>query len=492
MAAKPKTAKKKASKRQTKDAKEKAKFIREAKRKPKPEEMVGTPIWFAKEILGLKLYPWQEKVLWDVAIGKKPVALRAANGSGKTACVALPLILWHCAVFPFSQVVTTAGVYRQVKEQLWGGIRSVKEKLGKTWQINATDLLAPNGARAIGFSTDDPGKFEGWHNKNLLMVFDEAKSIPDEIFAAHERCQATRTLLMSSAGTTEGEFAAAFTSRKKFYSTHTVTSYDCPHLEPAWIEGMIDKWGRDHPLVRSMIFSEFIDAGGSAYVVPPVNWDMCLQEGPKHKPGARTAFIDWAAGGDENVFAVVDGNLALPPICWRETDTTKAAHRAAQLILEHDIPKHRVYADDGGLGHPINDMMEQGGFPIRRVLNNQKPNNKDHYANFGSELWYLAARAIEMKEVVLPNDPTLRQQATTRKRVFTANGKLGLEKKEDMRARGLTSPDRADAVLSALAIATTIGNSYADNVDLSFFEDPLSDRQLHALEHEHEGCFAGL
>lgn len=498
MAAKTKTPKKKAAKKAakkklSKDAREKAKVLRQLKKKPKPEEMLGTPIWFAREILGLKLYPWQEKVLWDVAIGKKPVALRAANGSGKTACVALPLVLWHATVFPFSQTVTTAGVYRQVKEQLWGGIRSVKEKLGKGWQINATDLMAPNGSRAIGFSTDDPGKFEGWHNKNLMMIFDEAKSVPDEIFAAHERCQATRTLLMSSAGTTEGEFAAAFSTRGRFYSTHTVTSYDCPHLEPAWIDMMIDKWGRDHPLVRSMIFSEFIDTGGSAFVVPPHHWDACLSEPPTFTPGSKLAFIDWAAGGDENVLAIVDGNKALPPICWRDQDTMAAAGRAAGLLLEHDVPRSRVYADDGGLGHPINDAMEQGGFPIRRVLNNTKPSNRDHYLNLGAELWYTAARLVEKKEVVLPDDDTLRQQATTRKRIFSPTGKLALEKKDDLRARGMTSPDRADAVLSALAIASTVGNQYSDTVDQSvFLDDPVSDRQLQHAEQEFEGCFAGF
>tara|TARA_R110000850_G_scaffold80647_2_gene173233 strand:- start:86 stop:1651 length:1566 start_codon:yes stop_codon:yes gene_type:complete len=477
------------AKKVSKSSKARSKFIAMATKPIKPSEALGTPTWFAKEILGMKLYPWQEKVLWDVALGKKPVALRAANGSGKTACVALPIILWHCATFPYSQVVTTAGVYRQVKEQLWGGIREMRGRLGN-WAINQTDLLAPNGARAIGFSTDDPGKFEGWHNKNLLMIFDEAKSIPDEIFAAAERCQATRTLLMSSAGSMEGEFAAAFSSRSEFYSTHTVTAYDCKHLETAWIESMIAKWGSAHPLVRSMIFSQFTDGGASAMVCPRGEWEECQLLPPKFERGMRTAFIDWAAGGDENVVAIIDGNKVLEPVTWRDRDTMAAAGHAAKVLMEHNVPKERVYADDGGLGHPINDAMERGGFPIRRVLNNARSSNPEHFKNLGSELWYEASRMIGQKGVILPSDEPTRQQATSRKRAVTENGRLGLEKKESLKSRGLSSPDRADAVLAVIAIASKIGNEYLDS-SLNY-EPGMSDRDLQDAADDYPGCFAGL
>ena len=72
---------------------------------------------FAEEIFGLKLYPWQRKVLQDLDKSGSRVALKAANGSGKTAMVAAPSALWHSLMFPDSVCVTTSGVYRQVKEQ---------------------------------------------------------------------------------------------------------------------------------------------------------------------------------------------------------------------------------------------------------------------------------------------------------------------------------------------------------------------------------------
>ncbi len=456
------------------------------------DSILGTPVWFAREVLKLEPYGWQDKVMWDVAMADKPVALRAANGSGKTQNVAAPLILWHCACFPNSQVVTTAGVYRQVKEQLWGCLRSHKDKLGAGWSINQTDITAPNGSRAVGFSTEDSGKFEGWHNDHLMMIVDEGKSVSDDIYMAIERCQPERLLVMSSAGTTVGEFANAFLTRKSFYSTHTVTSYDCPHLGSEWISTQIEKWGRTHPLIRSMIFSEFIDDGGVGYVVARADIVNCLEEPPKATDGVPLVFIDWAAGGDENVMAFVRGNKLTEMVCWRDKDTMAAAGRAIAEINKRKVPLDRVWADDGGLGHPINDALATAGVSVRRVLNNSKSYDQQHYANLGAELWYDAARLIQRKEVILLDDETLIEQMASRRSTYTALGKLALEKKEDMRNRGLGSPDRADAALSAISIAHRVGNVYDGVVFAEEDEDTLSDDQLAVLEETMSGSFAGL
>ena len=103
------------------------------------------------------------------------VAVKAANGAGKTERVAAPVALWHASVFAKSLAICTAGVFRQVQEQLFSAIRSHAHKF-RGWQFNQWEATAHNGSRILGFSTDDPGKFEGWHNDNLLMIADEAEA----------------------------------------------------------------------------------------------------------------------------------------------------------------------------------------------------------------------------------------------------------------------------------------------------------------------------
>jgi len=300
---------------------------------------------------------------------------------------------------------------------------------------------------------------------------------------------------MSSAGSLDGEFAAAFTHRKQFFSSHRITSYDCPHLTDEWIQGMIDKWGRNHPLVRSMIFSEFSDTGGIDYVIPKSHWLSCVEQRDSipHKPTQLLAFIDWAAGGDENVISVVSGNKVEHVLAWTESDTMSAAGKAAAELKRLGVPNSRIFADDGGLGRPINDYLQQCGFSVRRVLNNSPSGQPNHFANFGAELWFTASRLIEKQEVILPDDDILMEQATNRRTVYTAAGKLALEKKKDMRDRGVTSPDRADAVLASLALASVMGATSEMFLDNALDGNgTLSDSQIAAIENEQSGWFAGL
>ena len=50
-------------------------------------------------------------------------------------------------------------------------------------------------------------------------------------------------------------------------------------------------------------------------------------------------------------------------------------------------------------------------------------------------------------ELILPNDNDLIGQLSCRKYFFTSNGKQKVESKEEMKKRGLASPDEADCIL---------------------------------------------
>ena len=411
-------------------------------------ESLATPVGFARGLLGLPLYEWQEFILWDA---DKPgaIAVKAGNGTGKTTNVAAPLALWHAAAFPHSLTIITAGVYRQVKEQLFPAIRRHASKF-MGWTFNETEIEAPNGSRIIGFSTDEPGKFEGWHAENLLVIVDEAKSVPDAIFEAIERCQPTRFLVMSSPGGCQGFFYNAFKTRRKFFRHHTITALQCPHISHDWIAEQIEKYGEQHPLVRSMIFAEFMESGEDGTAINLTLLERCTANPPALALGKVSAFCDFAAGGDENVLAIVNGNRVKIAAAWRDKDTMSAVGRFIQLFREHGLSAQEISADGGGLGIPICDRLKELGWNLRRVNNGAPSKEPEIYGNLAAEIWVHGARKIERGEIILPNDPELFTQLTTRKIGANSRGQIVLESKDQMRARGLRSPDRADAVLGSL------------------------------------------
>ena len=120
-------------------------------------------------------------------------AFQWANGTSKTTTAAL-FVHWFLDCFPGGKVLTTAGTWSQLKEQLWREIglwagqthmpiaaNYAAQGIGKT-QVD----LAPDWA-AFGRAADQADTFEGVHAKYLLVLVDEAKAVKPEIFGAIRR-----------------------------------------------------------------------------------------------------------------------------------------------------------------------------------------------------------------------------------------------------------------------------------------------------------------
>ncbi len=420
--------------------------------KPKANDLaaLATPLGFARGVLRLDSYEWAERIFADLDKRGASIAVKAANGAGKTERIAAPVALWHASVFPRSLTICTAGVFRQVEQQLFGAIHAHRHRF-RGWTFNTCEVGTHHGSRILGFSTDEPGRFEGWHAENLLVIVDEAKSVPDGIFEAVERCQPSRLLLLSSPGGCSGFFYEAFNSRRKFFRHHSVTARECPHISPAWIAEQVEKYGEQHPLVRSMIFAEFMTFGEDGAVIPLAFVERCLAEPPPfNADGPVQAFCDFAAGGDENVLAVRRGNRVEIVAAWREKDTMRALGRFICHFREQALKPEEICADDGGLGVAVCDRLAEAGWRVRRVNNGSAAGKPEYYANKGAEIWFEGRTQIERQQIILPNDRELVAQLTSRLGWPNSKGRLELESKQAMRARGLRSPDKADAVLGAM------------------------------------------
>ena len=445
--------------------------------------------WFPERWMGQSPYPWQFNVLEALNYKESRVALKAANGSGKTSMVAASAVLWHVVNFPDSLCVCTAGVFRQIEAALWPSIKRGVQTMtgGEGFEVTQSGLRFVNGARAIGFSASDPHKAEGWHRQgptdNLMFIVDEAKACEDGIFHAMERCQPSRILIMSSPGAAAGYFYEAFTKHRERWDTFTVTAFDCPHLTKDWIDEQISTYGEKSPLIRSMIYGEFVDDSEDGVVLGLRELEGCLQEPPERKDGMRVAFVDFAAGGDETVFCLREGNEITQLETWKERDTNRTIGRLINLFDRHGLVADEIYGDEGGLGLPMCDALAESGFSIHRVNFGGKPFD-GRYQNRGSEMWHTAARAIANKEVRLIDDQKLQQQLVTRRVEVSRTGKLGLEAKDKMKTRGLASPDRADAVLGAIACGGGVGGSWERYSSFSkpSLSELMEDAQLLAEE----------
>jgi phage terminase large subunit len=217
--------------------------------------------------LGIELYPWQADVnltIAEAATRKRiNIAVRAPNEAGKSTRIVAVSVLWHLLRFPRGRVVVTSRDNRQITDQFWSAVRRQLSKF-PGWKITDSQHLieTPTGGRLRAFTTDDPGRAEGFHSEPdapLLIIVDEAKSIEEEIFQAIDRCSYNALVYISSPSTKEGRFYQAFSDHADSFIQFHAGLVDCPHISKERIADTEKRYGPDHPFCESTLRGNFME-----------------------------------------------------------------------------------------------------------------------------------------------------------------------------------------------------------------------------------------
>ena len=422
-----------------------------------------SPTEFCVKNLGLIPYVWQIEAMESVALCQ-PSSVVAANGSGKTDRLVAPLILWFLHTYPKGKVVFTSGSFRQLSNQLWPAVRKHRSKF-PNWNFLSEEVRTPEGGFALGFSTDDPGRAEGWHGEPdapLFLIIDEAKTVPNAIFEAFDRCTRICQLWVSSPGSPRGQFYDSHHKTASLYWTRKVPSMECPHIPEERRELDRIKYGEDHPLYRSKHLAEFTEDSERLVISPQRLREALTIQPEANDDGEVVAFCDFAAGRDENVLAIRKGNRVRIVKAWVEKDTVQACRQFVKMFQEHGLAPGQIYGDADGLGTGFICQMAEEGWHVNRFHGGQAASDKDEYANLIGEVWHVAAREIERGRINLGEiDPTTFEQITTRKSEWSDTGKLRCESKEKMQKNGIKSPDRADALLGCIACGSRLYGAWS-------------------------------
>jgi len=422
-----------------------------------PAALLAVPTNFGKHVLGVDFYPWQREILswFSDMFGRVKASVAAPNGSGKSERVVACLALWWMCMGAKATVVITSKDSRQLDEQIWPAIEQHKGKFqGFVW--NRRYIESPTGGRIIGFTTNEPGRAEGRHRQPegpLLIIVDEAKSVPEAVFEAFDRCTFNGLLYISSTGLMQGRFFDSQTKDAAHYRSLRVRLEDCPHIPKERIGDILGAYGEDHPFTRSTLYSEFMSQDAeSAFFFTLAALDRCLQSPPEYRRGDRVAFCDFAGGGDENVLAVREGNRVRIVRAWREANEMAAIGEFIRLFHAEGLTAAEIWGDNCGAGKPMVARFHEVGWTINRFNAGEAAFDPRNFTNRGAEVWEAAGREVAAGRVILPDDAVLRAQLVSRKREVDSRGRFRCESKDDMRKRGVKSPDRADAAVAVIAL----------------------------------------
>ena len=150
-------------------------------------------------------------------------------------------------------------------------------------------------------------------------------------------------------------------------------------------------------------------------------------------------------GSDETVIVKRIGNSFEFVWVKRKCSTMEIAGKLVQLKNEN--PDAKIYVDSIGIGAGVVDRLREQGIPVVEVVNSARPRNPKKFKNRRAENYWKLREMLD--DISLPNDEKLKSQMLSIRYRILSDGLILIESKEELKKRGLPSPDRLDAIVNS-------------------------------------------
>ena len=442
------------------------------------DRCLRSPDLFARNILGVQLWSKQEEVLKAIRDYRR-VAVKAGNGLGKgfTAAVA---VLWFLSCHAPAIVLTTAPTARQVRHVLWREIGRLHgnsaQRLGGN--MFSTRLEFGHDRFALGLSTDEADQFQGFHSPNMLIVVDEAEGVSEGIYEAIDAVMTAsncKLLLIGNPTSDSGAFRRAFYEDRRMFHTITISALESPNVEQQqvvipglttaeWVAERAGLWGEESPMYQARVLGRFCDHPQES-LIPLSKIELAiahhakgrdpkgLAEEEEEKEAATVLAVDVARfGADQSVLLIASSDTVLEIKAYRGLDTMELTGR---IVEAHRRWKpQRIVVDEIGIGAGVVDRLKELNLPVTGINVGRPARQRRLFANLRAEGYWGLYELFNQEAIAIPNDPELAGQLSSLRPGQNSRGQLFIERKNEMRARGLPSPDKADALMLAFLRGT--------------------------------------
>jgi hypothetical protein len=292
------------------------------------------------------------------------------------------------------------------------------------------------------------------HNHDgMMLIFDEASGIPDAIWSVGagfftENILDRYWFAFSNPRRNQGYFFECFNAKRNFWDTEKVDARTVEDTDKQVYEQIIEEYGADSNQACVEVYGEFPSAGEDQFIAPNLVNDAIKREPHKDMTAPVVMGIDPARGGADNtVIAVRQGRDLIAIRRYSGEDTMMIVGRVIDAIEE--FKPTLVAIDEGGLGYGILDRLNEQRYKVRGVNFGWKAKNSIMWGNKRAEIW--GAMREWLKSASIPDDRQLKSDLTGPMKKPNSSGTIFLEGKKEMRARGLASPDAADALAVTFA-----------------------------------------
>lgn len=431
--------------------------------------------WGEGELEGQSPQEWQLELLEDVGKGLKTIdqvireAVASGNGIGKSALVSW-LILWAISTYEDCKGVVTANTDTQLRTKTWAelakwhrlfignplfdytatSLYSSDSKHEKTWRIDA-----------IPWSEQNPEAFAGLHNqgRRILIVFDEASAIADVIWETVEGAttDANTEILWCCFGNPtrpNGRFFDCFNKFRNFWRKKQIDSRTVRISNKQQLNEWVEEWGIDSDFVKVHVLGQFPDASANQLISRTLAEEgvkrgkVLKKEDCESLPVVIGVDPAWT-GDDKLVVYLRQGNYS--KVLWElvnNDDDSVVAEKLAYFQDEYNMSKGFI---DMGYGTGIYSVLKSmGRADVWQLISFASKPVDEYYANKRAEMWSEMKKWLQ-EGGAIENKHDIVVDLTGPEAAINRRGKLQLESKDDMKRRGLASPNYGDALALTFA-----------------------------------------
>lgn len=376
-------------------------------------------------------------------------------------------ILWAmCCYWPI-KIPCTAPTSHQLSDVLWAELakwhRVLKAKVTQLaeefdWKSDIFELRShPRESFAVARTSrpEQPEALQGFHADNLLFVIDEASGIPDAVFQVAEGALSTEgafVLMAANPTRMEGYFYDSHHKMRDRWAALHWNGEDSPLVAKEYVEDMRRKYGESSAIYKIRVRGDF--AGNPDGVIPLDIIESAIDRNVKPFGTVRWGVDVARFGEDRTALCKRTANSLLEPVkCWQGKDTMQTA---GLIKLEYDKTQfdHKpeaICVDVIGLGAGVVDRLRELQLPVIAVNVAESPSAEERYNRLRDELWFKAREWFARKDVRIVRDDALIEELTLPTYKLTSSGKIQVESKDELKKRGITSPDLADAFCMTFA-----------------------------------------
>jgi len=373
---------------------------------------------------------------------------------------------WALSTCEDTKVVITANTDTQLRTK-------TAPEVGK-WQrlsitshwldVQATSVAAKDKDHAktwradfVPWSEHNTEAFAGLHNKGkrIVLIFDEASAIADKVWEVAEGAltdEGTEIIWIAFGNPTRnvGRFRECFRRFKHRWKGRQIDSRTVEGTNKEQISKWAADYGEDSDFFKVRVRGMFPSMSARQFIgeadVAAAYGKVLRPEQYEFAPKILTVDPAWE-GDDEFAIGLRQGlSFRILRTMPKNDNDLVAARVVADIEDEHKADA--VFVDAGygtgivsagqGMGRDWTLVWFAGASADIGCLNKR------------AEMWK-AARDWLKSGGALPDDPQLRDELQAPEIVPRADGKVQIESKKDMKARGVPSPNRADALVLSFA-----------------------------------------